>query len=180
MYTGSHGLLSQECAGRGDLICIHATFYVHVEQEPCDFRQFRCQDPLGSGAASALSAISRMADELTTGRTIAADFPQQLVNRVETGGIRFIDVRTPAEWKISRIEGAEHLPLPDILENHFPEAGKMESLVLQCGSGYRSDIAASVLRQKGYTNVTPLAGGDVRLVQRGVSCGCRLTWMRAI
>jgi rhodanese-related sulfurtransferase len=104
-----------------------------------------------------------MADELTTGRTIAADFPQQLVNRVETGGIRFIDVRTPAEWKISRIEGAEHLPLPDILENHFPEAGKMESLVLQCGSGYRSDIAASVLRQKGYTNATPLAGGGCSL-----------------
>jgi len=57
------------------------------------------------------------------------------------------------------IARAEHFPLSDILSNRLPEAEKDEELVLQCGSGYRSNIGASILRQAGYTNVKSLAGG---------------------
>ncbi len=85
--------------------------------------------------------------------------PQQLSARLETSNIRIIDVRTPAEWTASRIKWAEHLPLSDILDGKFPEAGKDEELILQCGSGYRSNIAASLLRQAGYEKVKSLAGG---------------------
>jgi len=85
--------------------------------------------------------------------------PQQLARRLETSGLRVIDVRTPAEWDGSRIKWAEHLPLSDILDNRFPEAETDEELVLQCGSGYRSNIAASILRQAGYNQVKSLAGG---------------------
>jgi len=84
---------------------------------------------------------------------------QQLVARLENGKIRIIDVRTPAEWNSMRINWAEHLPLAEMLDNHFPEAEKDEELVLQCGSGYRSNIAASLMRQAGYTRVKSLAGG---------------------
>ena len=85
--------------------------------------------------------------------------PQQLAARLETSNVRIIDVRTPAEWNASRIKWAEHLPLTEILDNRFPDAPKDEDLVLQCGSGYRSNIAASILRQAGYTRVKSLAGG---------------------
>ena len=85
--------------------------------------------------------------------------PHQLAARLENGGVRIIDVRTPAEWNNGRIEQAEHLPLSDILEDRFPKAEKNEELVLQCGSGYRSNIAASILRQAGYAQVKSLAGG---------------------
>jgi rhodanese-related sulfurtransferase len=68
-------------------------------------------------------------------------------------------VRTPAEWDGGRIKWAEHFPLSDILEDHFPQAEKGEALVLQCGSGYRSNIAASIMKQAGYPNVKSLAGG---------------------
>ena len=85
--------------------------------------------------------------------------PQQLAALLDKDGIRIIDVRTPAEWNNGRIKQAEHLPLADILESRFPEAKKDEALVLQCGSGYRSNIAASFLRQAGYSNVKSLAGG---------------------
>ena len=85
--------------------------------------------------------------------------PQQLAALLENNGIRVIDVRTPAEWKSGRIQQAEHLPLSDILEGRFPESEKNAALVLQCGSGYRSNIAASILRQAGYSNVKSLAGG---------------------
>jgi rhodanese-related sulfurtransferase len=85
--------------------------------------------------------------------------PHQLAARLEKSGLRVIDVRTPAEWEASRIKWAEHLPLSEILADHFPKADKDEELVLQCGSGYRSNIAASILRQAGYKRVKSLAGG---------------------
>ena len=78
---------------------------------------------------------------------------------MEESNVRIIDVRTPAEWSASRINWAEHLPLSDILADQLPDAQKDEELVLQCGSGYRSNIAASILRQAGYTHVKSLAGG---------------------
>ncbi len=83
--------------------------------------------------------------------------PQQLAARLQN--VRVIDVRTPAEWQSGHIEQAEHFPLSDILEKRYPEADKDEELVLQCGSGYRSNIAASLLRQAGFPKVKSLAGG---------------------
>lgn len=84
---------------------------------------------------------------------------QQLKERIEKSKLRFIDVRTPAEWNASRIKWADHFPLSDILDGKFPEVDKNEELVLQCGSGYRSNIAASIFKQAGYTNVKSMAGG---------------------
>jgi rhodanese-related sulfurtransferase len=99
---------------------------------------------------------------LMSGRTVEQleqTSPQQLAARLENNGIRIIDVRTPAEWDNGRIERAEHLPLAEILEGRFPKAEKEEELVLQCGSGYRSNIAASIMRQAGYSKIKSLAGG---------------------
>jgi rhodanese-related sulfurtransferase len=85
--------------------------------------------------------------------------PQQLKAQLEKSNLRIIDVRTPDEWQGGRINWAEHFPLSDILDEKFPKARKDEELVLQCGSGYRSNIAASIMKQAGYTNVKSLAGG---------------------
>jgi len=85
--------------------------------------------------------------------------PQQLKSQLEKSNLRIIDVRTPAEWDGGRIKWAEHFPLSDILDKKLPKAEKSENLVLQCGSGYRSNIAASILKQAGYANVKSLAGG---------------------
>jgi rhodanese-related sulfurtransferase len=85
--------------------------------------------------------------------------PQQLKVQLEKSNLRVVDVRTPAEWENGRIKWAEHFPLSDILDGRLPEAHKDETLVLQCGSGYRSNIAASIMKQAGYTDVKSLAGG---------------------
>jgi len=85
--------------------------------------------------------------------------PQQLAAQLEKSNVRVIDVRTPAEWQSSRIKWAEHFSLTDILAGRLPKAEKDEALVLQCGSGYRSNIAASLMKQRGYTNAKSLAGG---------------------
>lgn len=73
-------------------------------------------------------------------------------------GQRIIDVRTPAEVEGGIIPGAETLPLIDLLDNKL-EAAKDENLIIYCGSGYRSNIAASNLQNGGYENVRGMAGG---------------------
>lgn len=71
-----------------------------------------------------------------------------------------IDVREDNEWNDSRAAGAIHLGKGIIerdIETTVPE--KDTELVLYCGGGYRSALAADVLQNMGYTNVWSMAGG---------------------
>jgi hydroxyacylglutathione hydrolase len=69
-----------------------------------------------------------------------------------------IDVRAPGEWQAERIEAAVNVPL-----SRWPERmstlPRDESIVVHCGTGYRSAIAASLLQRDGYTLVSDLIGG---------------------
>lgn len=85
--------------------------------------------------------------------------PQQLQRLLGPDCPLIFDVRTPAEYHTARIHQARHLPLTDILDGKLPEMDKDQPIVLQCGSGYRSNIAASFLKDAGYTNLKSLAGG---------------------
>lgn len=82
-----------------------------------------------------------------------------LYKKMEEGSPLFIlDVRTPAEWNGGHIEGAHHVELaqlPDQL-NKIPRDSQVLAI---CGSGYRSSIAASFLKHKGYPNVFSVWGG---------------------
>jgi len=69
-----------------------------------------------------------------------------------------IDVRTPAEWAIGHIEGSINLPLTQ-LQQRIDEVPHNRRIAVHCAGGYRSSIAASVLRQHGITNLIELAGG---------------------
>jgi len=74
------------------------------------------------------------------------------------GPPQVVDVRTNGEWNAGHIEGALHIVLDDLSKNlaHVP---KDRELVMVCKSGYRSSIAASLLRAAGFERVTDLAGG---------------------
>lgn len=74
--------------------------------------------------------------------------------------IRLIDVREDNEWKAAHAAGAEHLGKGIIerdIETEVPD--KSTELILYCGGGYRSALAADVLQQMGYTDVYSMAGG---------------------
>jgi rhodanese-related sulfurtransferase len=74
--------------------------------------------------------------------------------------VRLIDVREDDEWRDSHAEGAEHLGKGIIerdIENAVPD--KATELILYCGGGYRSALAADALQKMGYTNVWSMAGG---------------------
>lgn len=73
---------------------------------------------------------------------------------------RLIDVREDNEWDAGHAAGAEHLGKGVIerdIESQVPD--KSTELILYCGGGYRSALAADVLQQMGYTNVYSMAGG---------------------
>ena len=71
-----------------------------------------------------------------------------------------IDVREDHEWEAAHAAGAIHLG-KGIIERDIEAAApdKSTELVLYCGGGYRSALAADVLQDMGYTNVWSMAGG---------------------
>ena len=71
-----------------------------------------------------------------------------------------VDVREDSEWNASPATGAIHLGKGIIerdIETVIPEADK--KIVLYCGGGYRSALAADALQKMGYKSVFSLAGG---------------------
>ena len=74
--------------------------------------------------------------------------------------VRLIDVREDNEWQAAHAAGAEHLGKGIIerdIEATVPD--KATEVILYCGGGFRSALAADVLQQMGYTNVFSMAGG---------------------
>ena len=84
---------------------------------------------------------------------------EQTLDRMKQGA-RLIDVREDNEWRRGRAAGSEHLGRGIIerdIETAAPDHGA--ELILYCGGGYRSALAADNLQRMGYTNVYSLAGG---------------------
>ncbi len=76
------------------------------------------------------------------------------------GGAELIDVREDNEYEAGHAAGARHMGRGiierDIVQT-YPE--KDTELVLYCGGGYRSALAADMLQKMGYTNVWSMDGG---------------------
>jgi glyoxylase-like metal-dependent hydrolase (beta-lactamase superfamily II)/rhodanese-related sulfurtransferase len=69
-----------------------------------------------------------------------------------------VDVRSTGEWNRGHIDGAVNLPLSQ-LRDRLEELPSDRSLVVHCAGGYRSAIAASLLRREGHPAVADLVGG---------------------
>jgi hydroxyacylglutathione hydrolase len=72
--------------------------------------------------------------------------------------LRVFDVRKPDEFTAEHVEGAVNTPL-DYLNEHLSELPAGETIYLHCGSGYRSMIAASILKARGWDKLVEVAGG---------------------
>ena len=76
------------------------------------------------------------------------------------GGAVLIDVREDNEFETAHAEGAKHMSRGiidrDIVQT-FPD--KNTELILYCGGGFRSALAADMIQKMGYTNVWSMAGG---------------------
>ena len=77
-------------------------------------------------------------------------------------GERFmlVDVREDHEWQAGHLPGAVHIGKGIIerdIETKVPDPAT--EMVLYCGGGFRSALAADNLQKMGYTNVTSMDGG---------------------
>ncbi len=79
--------------------------------------------------------------------------------RVAAGAI-LIDVREDNEFALGHATGARHMGR-GIIERDIVQTipDKETELILYCGGGYRSALAADNLQKMGYTNVWSMAGG---------------------
>jgi hydroxyacylglutathione hydrolase len=82
----------------------------------------------------------------------------ELRERMARNGAFVLDVRTDAEWRSGHIEAAQHI-MAGYLAERISSVPKDKPVHIVCGSGYRSSIAASLLRRAGFRDVTNVAGG---------------------
>jgi glyoxylase-like metal-dependent hydrolase (beta-lactamase superfamily II)/rhodanese-related sulfurtransferase len=100
-----------------------------------------------------------LADELTQTSQLSQLGVNELDAALRVGDApRLLDVRTASEFESSHIEGARHIPLPS-LPRRAGELSRQAPLAVICGSGYRSSIAASLLRAHGFNRVQNVMGG---------------------
>lgn len=82
--------------------------------------------------------------------------------------IVLLDVREDHEWRNEHAAQAVHLGrgiLERDLERAYPD--KNTEIIMYCGGGFRSALAADAARQMGYRNVFSLAGGYRAMVMAG-------------
>jgi rhodanese-related sulfurtransferase len=93
------------------------------------------------------------------------------VNRRRDAGDKFllVDVREESEWAAGHAAGAVHLSKGTIerdIETKVPDKGT--PMILYCGGGFRSALAADNLQKMGYTNVISMDGGWRGWTQAGL------------
>lgn len=74
------------------------------------------------------------------------------------GAATVVDVRTPHEREEGAIAGSIFVPLSQ-LEHRLGEIPRGRPLIVHCAAGYRSSVAASVLKREGFDDVSEIAGG---------------------
>ena len=91
-------------------------------------------------------------------RECNVDDVKQKLDRGEK--FHLVDVREESEWAAGHLPRAEHLGKGVIerdIEDRVPD--KSAALILYCGGGFRSALAADNLQKMGYRNVASMAGG---------------------
>ncbi len=92
----------------------------------------------------------------------AETLKQQMENNVP-----IFDVRNDGEFSNGHIPEAVHAPL-GFLNNHLNDFPKSEKFYVHCAGGYRSVIAASILKSRGIHNVVDVAGGFTAIKNSGI------------
>ncbi|UCG25354.1 MAG: rhodanese-like domain-containing protein, partial [Chloroflexota bacterium] len=84
--------------------------------------------------------------------------PSQIAGQVRDGRALILDVRNQTEWDEGHIPGAQHVML-GYLADRVAEMDPGQRIVVQCQTGARSAIGASLLQAQGLPNVVNLMGG---------------------
>jgi len=76
----------------------------------------------------------------------------------KTSDINILDVRKDGEYYSMHLENAQHFSL-DSINEQINEVDRDKTYYVHCAGGYRSVIAASILKARGFQNLVDIAGG---------------------
>ncbi len=83
--------------------------------------------------------------------------PSQFAEKFKNNPI-VIDVRKPGEYEAEHVKDAKSVPL-DFINQNMAEFPKDQNFIIHCAGGYRSMIAASILKSRGFENFEEVSGG---------------------
>jgi hydroxyacylglutathione hydrolase len=96
---------------------------------------------------------------------------ETLAERMATvDALVIVDVRNPGEVALGTIPGARTVSLPSLLPR-MSELDPQAPTVVYCAGGYRSAIAASLLRSRGFADVSDVIGGYTAWASRSAAHG---------
>ncbi|MFC4334972.1 rhodanese-like domain-containing protein [Salininema proteolyticum] len=109
-----------------------------------------------AGYAADSGAVLAASTEVERSERIGADVLRGLLERAEAPVV--VDVRSAGEREQGFIDGSVHIPLAE-LTSRLDEVPEGRPVVVHCAGGYRSTVAASLLRRRHGGEVTDLLGG---------------------
>lgn len=83
------------------------------------------------------------------------------------GQLQVLDVRRPSEYAAEHVKDVQNFPL-DYFSDFMNELSKDETYFLHCAGGYRSMIAASILKSRGFENIIDIRGGFKAIQESGL------------
>lgn len=104
------------------------------------------------GGINSWKAAGKETDQITS---ISAE---EFSKRFDAGGLQVIDVRKPGEFSAEHVDGAVSVPL-DFINDQMTEVPSTGDAYVYCAGGYRSMIALSILRARGWNNLIDVQGG---------------------
>lgn len=89
---------------------------------------------------------------------------ETFADRYAQGGINVLDVRKASEYSNGHVADAINFPL-DFINSNMDQISKEQHYHIHCAGGYRSVIAISILKARGYHDVIDVAGGykDIKI-----------------
>ena len=100
----------------------------------------------------------------TINRITTDEFESKLKN----DQLQVIDFRKKSEFDSEHVEGAKNIPLNEI-NKHLAELPKEGNFMIHCAGGYRSMIAASILKQRGWDHFLEVRGGLAAIKEKDVA-----------
>ncbi|MFC4632738.1 rhodanese-like domain-containing protein [Dokdonia ponticola] len=93
--------------------------------------------------------------------------PEELEKKYTSEKPIIIDVRKKSEFQSEHIIDAINIPLNEI-NQHLAQFPKDKPFVLHCAGGYRSMIAAAILKQRGWDNFVDVVGGFKEIAETNI------------
>jgi rhodanese-related sulfurtransferase len=100
----------------------------------------------------------------------ASEFENKFLN----GELVVLDVRRESEYEAEHVKGAKNLPL-DYINEWTSNLDRNKTYYIHCAGGYRSMIATSILKARGYEKLVEVAGGYKAIAETKIpitACVC--------